>query len=63
VSGAAGYDATMNDDRSDSNDRDDDVPAHHDGVIAADATDMVAQQELLTLVTENEPALTAENER
>ena len=63
MSGTAGYDATMNDDRSDSNDRDDDVPAHHDGVIAADATGMVAQQELLTLVTENEPALTAENER
>jgi len=63
VSGAAGYDATMNDDRSDSNDPGDDVPAHHDGVIAADATGMVAQQEYLTLVTENEPELTAENDR
>ncbi len=63
MSDGAGYDAVMNDDRSDSKDPGDDVPAHHDGVLAADATGMVAQQEYLTLVTENEPEMTVENDR
>lgn len=61
MSRAAGYDTAMNDDRT-ADDRDDGVPAHHDGILAADTTGLVAQQEYLTIVTESEPELATDDE-